>query len=142
MLPGRFQQVVNRSLRVLCLGIFVASFLLPQLIAYSNPSLVIWSVQHQGVSSIHESIIVKSSASLPEPAHLFGIDIELEPTGNDDSREDDTECSADLSREYAVKEKDLSNGLRISLQHLTTTAQRHQKIPFFILHHSWKAHLA
>lgn len=143
MRRSTFQHIVITSLHVLSLVILASCFSLQQLIAYSNPCLVQGSVPRQGSSSSRfQTAIVKSSASLPNQCHPLAIDVELEPSGNDDSHEDDTHGDGDLSREHASKEKDLTNGLRIRLQHLTTMARRHEKVPCFILHHSWKAHLA
>lgn len=135
---------LRKLLHHLYLVLFGSCFLLQQLFVFSHPSchpgsIVAGAHCHGSPGNVH----VQSSTSFPEQIVLPYIDIEIEPTDSDDDT--NVELSGAglvLSVRCAAKEIAYSKVLRTRLQRLASQSAWPKPVPVFILHHSWKAHLA
>ena len=135
---------LKKELHHLCILLFVSSFLLQQVIAFSHPAFPPSSCKAGArCYASSQTFHVRPATSSPEQFVCPYIDIEIEPTGSDDNEGGELyEAGLLFSLRHVSKEIAFSKALSIRLQQLASHSQRQEPVPVFILHHSWKAHLA
>ncbi|RXK58416.1 hypothetical protein ESA94_17405 [Lacibacter luteus] len=82
------------------------------------------------------------SVHLPYQSSPVGFEMEVEVAEEDDTKNDLEEFCSNLAAIHAIEEQVYTSYLRSRYLQIASSVHDQPAIPFFILYHSWKNHLA
>ena len=125
--------------------LFTAVFFLQQLFAFGSftlPPTFTSSVsvikQQQNAVTVAEHV----RAQLPHQSTPDDLEIEVETAEEDDTKNNFEEYCQNIAAIHAVEQQAYTSYLRSRYLQLASSVQNQPTVPFFILYHSWKNHLA